>query len=150
MRCVRQGCSFFVEFFLMPKSNKKLPLGRRTVELNSKFIFSTGWKIFNVRDGGCKVKELRTVKHLTKKQYCRFRGLEFPCYFFSSYFFSSYFSDLFCMWRHNFSFMTSFLLNYDVITKMRTRVFLVLLTFRVIWCFSTRFFFVLSTLPVIW
>ena len=31
-------------------------------------------------------------------------GLEFPSYFFS---------ELFCIWRHNFSFMTSFLLNYQ-------------------------------------
>ena len=69
-------------------------------------------------------------------------GPGIPELFFPKLFFPElFFSELFCMWRHNFSFMTSFLPNYDVITKMITPVFLVLLTFRVIWSFSTRFFF---------
>ena len=58
----------------------------------------------------------------------------------TSYFFPSYFSELFCMWRHNFSFMTSFLLNYDVITKMITRVFLVLNFSSYLVLFNSVFF----------
>ena len=51
-------------------------------------------------------------------------GPGIPELFFPELFFPRYFSKLFCMWRYDFSFVTSFLLNDDVITTMITRVFL--------------------------